>query len=93
MSTLHTVNKPGQAMTLCFRVVASNDAVLLIEDAVYELKSSTQRLSILSASCPIYVMDIDAKARGVEVPAPFKTINYERFVSLCVDNEKILSWF
>lgn len=93
MSTLHTVNKPGQAMDLCFRVVASNDAVLLIEDAVYGLKSSAQKLSTLPNGCPIYVMGIDAKVRGVEVPAPFETIDYEYFVSLCVNNEKILSWF
>ncbi|WP_419536402.1 sulfurtransferase complex subunit TusB [Endozoicomonas sp.] len=93
MSTLHTVNKPGQVMELCIRALASGDTVLLIEDAVYELLSSTQRLKSIPGGCLVCVMDIDAKARGVEITAPFETISYERFVSLCVDHEKVLSWF
>lgn len=93
MSTLHTVNKPGQAMALCVRAVVSGDSVLLIEDAVYELLSPASRLDALPDGCPVYVMDIDAKARGVAVSASFEVINYDRFVSLCVGNEKVLSWF
>ncbi|WP_257295436.1 sulfurtransferase complex subunit TusB [Endozoicomonas sp. YOMI1] len=93
MSTLHTVTKPGQVMALCARAVVSGDSVLLIEDAVYELLSPPTGLNALPDSCSVYVMDIDARARGVEVSAPFEVIDYDRFVSLCVDNEKVLSWF
>ncbi len=80
-------------MELCIRAVASGDTVLLIEDAVYELMSSAQRLNVLPGGCSVCVMDMDAKARGVEVSAPFEVIDYNRFVSLCVDDDKILSWF
>ncbi|USE39183.1 sulfurtransferase complex subunit TusB [Endozoicomonas sp. SCSIO W0465] len=93
MSTLHTANKPGQAIALCLRAVARGDSVLLIEDAVYELLSPATRLKALPDGCSVYVMDIDARARGVEVLAPFEVINYDRFVSLCVGNEKVVSWF
>ena len=93
MSTLHTVNKPGQAMELCVRAAASGDSVLLIEDAVYELMSPASRLNALPDGCPVYVMDIDARARGVAVSAPFEAVSYDRFVSLCVDSAKVLSWF
>ncbi|WP_419834883.1 sulfurtransferase complex subunit TusB [Endozoicomonas atrinae] len=93
MSTLHTTNKPGQVLELCLRAVASGDSVLLIEDAVYELLSPVTRLNALPDGCSIYVLGIDAKARGVKVSEPFEAINYDRFVSLCVDNEKVLSWF
>ena len=91
MSILHTVNKPGQPLELCLRAASSGDSVLLIEDAVYELMSPGQRLDALPDDCAVFVMGADAMARGVQVPA--EVIDYERFVTLCVEHDQVLSWF
>ena len=91
MSILHTVNKPGQAMTLCLRAIKAGDSVLLLEDGVYELMNPDQRLTAVPDGCAVYVMAADALARGVPVTA--ELVDYERFVSLSVEHEQVLSWF
>lgn len=91
MSILHTVNKPGQAMTLCLRAIGAGDSILLLEDGVYELMIPDQRLTAVPDSCAVFVMGADALARGVQVPA--ELVDYERFVSLCLEHDQVLSWF
>lgn len=92
MKTLHTVNKPGHPVDLCFRAVASGDTVLLIEDAVYELMSPA-RLDTFPEGCLIKVLGVDASARGVCVPDSFEVMDYDGFVALSVEHDKVVSWF
>lgn len=93
MKTLHTVNKSGQPMALCLRAVAAGDSVLLIEDGVYELFSSGKKIEALPNNCSLYVLDVDARARGVSLPEHIKAIGYDDFVALSVDHDNVLSWF
>lgn len=91
MSVLHTVNKPGQPLTLCLRAISSGDSVLLIEDGVYALMSPDQKLGILPDNCAVYVLGADAKARGL--PVSEEAIDYDRFVALCVEHDQVLCWY
>ena len=91
MSILHTVNKPEQAMTLCLRAIGVGDSILLLEDGVYELMNPEQRLTAVPDGCAVFVMAADAMARGVQATAGL--VDYERFVSLCVEHDQVLSWF
>ncbi len=93
MSILHTVNKPGQPLELCLRALSSGDGVLLIEDGVYALMSPDQKLSTLPDNCAVFVLGSDATARGLPASAPAETIDYDRFVALCVEYDQVLSWF
>ena len=60
MKTLHIVNKTGQPMTLCLRALATGDAILLIEDGVYNLLHH-------QPDCELFVLEADARARAVAV--------------------------
>ena len=92
MSILHTVNKPGQAMALCLRAIGAGDSLLLLEDGVYELMNPDQRLTAVPDGCDVYVLAADALARGVQVVTA-ELVDYEHFVSLCVEHDQVLSWF
>ena len=78
-------------MTLCLRAIGAGDSILLLEDGVYELMIPDQRLTAVPDSCAVFVMGADALARGVQVPA--ELVDYERFVSLCLEHDQVLSWF
>lgn len=93
MKTLHTVNKPGQPMELCIRALVSGDSILLMEDGVYELLSSGKMIDALPDDCSLFVLEVDAKARGVSVAEQLSAISYDDFVSLSVEYDKVLSWF
>lgn len=82
LSTLHTVNKSAfssDALASCLRVARSGDAVLLLEDGVYNAVSSPVGASLagelqqLSASpagqahttVRVYALQEDLQARGI----------------------------
>ncbi|AMO56700.1 hypothetical protein GZ77_03040 [Endozoicomonas montiporae] len=94
MSTLHTVNKTGQALELCLRSLLLGDAILLIEDGVYALFEASEVLREVIIDIPVYVLEADILARGVSNrdDLDITAMNYEGFVELTEAHEKILSW-
>ena len=73
-------------MGLCLRAMAKGDAILLIEDGVYNLLSE-------QLQCQHFVLEVDAKARGVALSKHGKAIDYDEFVALTVNNDNVISWF
>ncbi len=98
MSSLHIVNKTperGTALQDCLRCASEEDAILLIEDAVY-LARDTAANGRFWHDCRmnIHVLEKDCQARGVSAVCP--TINIlpdAGFVQLACDHNKVVSWF
>ncbi len=106
MSCLHILNKPlnDNTRSLLIHALDSKDALLLIEDAVYEFKK--QNLSFLSQiQQPVYFLKNDCIARGLccdnhqEDPNHSLSINeeqllenYEDLVTLLLSYERNITW-
>ncbi len=96
---LHTVNKPAphQALELCLRFVAEDDIVLLLEDGVYNaMAASTAAMQLQDATVNrIVALQPDIIARGLEgkQTATVELIDYQAFVELCCQCDKVQSWF
>ena len=95
MSTLHTVNKTGQALELCLRALLLGDAILLIEDGVYALFESPEVLEEVIRDIPVYVLQADSLARGVSNrnELDISAVDYNEFVELTDAHDKVLSWY
>lgn len=82
----------------CLRAIAAGQHLLLLEDAVYALlpgAAQSQALALLPASIRVYAIESDLLGRGLAldaVPARVQLIDYPRFVELCVQHEKVVSW-
>ncbi|MCW7553018.1 sulfurtransferase complex subunit TusB [Endozoicomonas gorgoniicola] len=94
MSTLHTVNKAGQALELCLRSLLLGDAILLIEDAVYALFEASDVLREVILDIPVYVLEADVLARGVSNRDDLNitAVDYDGFVELTEAHDKVLGW-
>lgn len=91
MNTLHTVNKPDQPLQLCLRALNPDDAILLIEDGIYNITS--HQIELQSIPQAIYVLADDLKARGIKNHHYFTTVNYHEFAQLTEQYDRVLSWF
>jgi len=99
-ATLHTLNKPESHAELneeLARVISPDDALLLLEDGVYQaLRLDVTESKDWSALCEhVYILEDDLHARGLKPPSnPNSTvISYLEFVKLCVQYDKIVSWY
>lgn len=96
---LHTVNKPAphQALELCLRFVAEDDIVVLLEDGVYNaVAASSAGIRLHDATLNrIVALETDIIARGLQgkQAATVELINYQAFVELCCQCDKVQSWF
>lgn len=91
--TLHIVNQSphaGSALQDCLAAFAEGDVLLLIEDGVY---AAQQALCSPLPAENTFVLDADAKARGIAVSPVLQTIDEKRWVALCVEHTPIVSWF
>lgn len=101
MTTLHTVNKFGltsSALDSCLRVALPGDAILLLEDGVYNVVGERDRRAPTggSAGVRVYALKEDLKARGIaqdSLPASIEPITYAEFVALVCEHKKSVSWF
>ena len=98
---LHTINKsPFEKNTLetCLRLADDGVSVLYIEDGVYSLVKNTKFEQLISDKIPnikMYVLEPDLKARGLDKSSlinNIEVIDYQGFVKLAVENEKIQNW-
>ena len=101
MGTLHTVNKsPFQTQTLlsCIAHVKAGDAVLLIEDGVYGATTGTavsDALSNMPSDVTLYVLGPDFAARGIDagrMAEGVTSVDYEGFVDLAADHDRVQNW-
>lgn len=92
VATLHILNKLAQPLELCLSALAQGDSVILIEEAVYALLQP-ELMKQLSNSASLYVLDTDAKARGIAFVDTVSAVNYEQFVDLTVQHDKSISWY
>ena len=85
MKTLYLVNNP-KLIEQCQAAMSSQDAVLLIEDAV------TIATQPCSAGVDGFVLDEDLIARGLESVQGWSRTDYVGFVSLTLKFDKVVSW-
>ncbi|HJL65748.1 MAG: sulfurtransferase complex subunit TusB [Arenicellales bacterium] len=100
MAMLHTVNKsPFEINSLerCLQMAKSGSSVLLIEDGVYGALDGTVFSAKVKAADGLttYVLGPDLKTRGLD-PAKLiegiEIIDYDGFVQLVADHDRIQSW-
>ena len=96
---LHIVNRsPYQSRSIeqCLNQLQPNDALLLIEDAVYAaLKNSRWQSSLAASSAKLYVLKSDLMARGLTdkpLSETIKQVDYSGFVELTENHTPIHSW-
>jgi tRNA 2-thiouridine synthesizing protein B len=83
---LHTINKVS-ALELCNDLIAEGDKVVLLEDGVY---LGLQPLPFLVFAIRI---DVDARGLGGRLTEQTESIDYNDFVRLCSEADKVCSWF
>lgn len=89
-STLHILNKaPDHSRTRqCLATLASNDALLLIENGVLLLASRD-----VPATGQLFALAPDIKARGLHTPTEqVKPVDYSDMVSLSLAAQRVISW-
>jgi tRNA 2-thiouridine synthesizing protein B len=96
---LHIVNKSpfGTGSLASVLRVAKKDggAVLLIEDGVYAAtKNSATEASLKAAGMPVYVLQPDADARGLQsrLMDGVNMVDYGGFVDLVAGHDNVQSW-
>jgi len=101
MATLHTVNKSPfdkNSLETCVRLANSGSSVLFIEDGVYCAMKNTAKSSLVEGAkgnLSFYVLGPDLKARGIgedKLIDGVKIVDYNGFVQLAVDNDKVQAW-
>ena len=101
MAMLHIVNKsPFErvAFESCLNHASAGDSILMIEDAAVGAVEGTvfsDKLKAAMADKPVYVLGGDLTARGMSedrVIDGVTIVDYEGFVDLTADNDKVQSW-
>jgi len=95
---LYIVNKKAEALTNCVARASANDAILLIENAVFAALAIEQN-SVLAAvgdDVAVYALMPDILARGITVERCYEHIqylDYAGFVALVEQHNPIRSCF
>jgi tRNA 2-thiouridine synthesizing protein B len=102
MSTLHTINKSpytNNALTACLKICAGKDGVLLLEDGVFGATASSPNAaelqSLIQSGIKVFALINDLSARGLEekLAAGIRPIDYNMFVQLTLDHQRVQSWY
>ncbi|MDH5189654.1 MAG: sulfurtransferase complex subunit TusB [Gammaproteobacteria bacterium] len=97
---LHTVNKSPfdrNSLERCMRTCDKGSAILLIEDGVYGgIKGSVIEDKVKGAmkDVKIYALEADLDSRGIKgrVIDGIQLVDYNGFVDLTVEYDKVQSW-
>ena len=101
MSVLHIVNKSPydrNSLDTCLRLAQSDSAILLIEDGIYavqENSSAAARVQQALEKHPVYALQPDLQARGVDegrMLDGIQLVDYDGFVKLTTEYDKLQSW-
>jgi tRNA 2-thiouridine synthesizing protein B len=102
MAILHTVNRStsaGDSLAGCVRTVVPGGGVLLMEDGVYAARALGKDARLLSAvdeNIRFYALQADLQARGIapeELLERVQIVDYNEFVVLTCEYDKVLAWF
>ena len=101
MAILHTINKSPfdkGSLESCVRLANKGASVLFIEDGVYGAMKGTAKSGLVEGAkgdLSFYVLGPDLKARGIgedKLIDGVKVVDYNGFVQLTVDNDKVQAW-
>lgn len=96
MSSLHTISRSPDSNLLasCLKLIRAGDAILFIEDGVYYCNAKATRDKV-SESVKVYGLreDMLARATLAKTIGSIEPIDTHRFVELCCQHDKIVSWF
>ena len=101
MSVLHIVNKSPfdrNSLDTCLRLALNGSAILLIEDGVYASSrkaAGADKLEQALKDLPVYALQPDLQARGLAADSVIdgiELVDYDGFVKLATEYEKIQSW-
>ncbi len=96
MSSLHTISRSPSSLLFesCCTLLQDGDGVLFIEDGIYYSTQQDQARPSLP-EIKLYCLREDAIARGMleRKSADIETIDYQGFVQLCCEYDKVISWF
>lgn len=101
MAILHTVNKSAAshpALEQCLATMQADSALLLIENGVLNAINEglkADQLALLAAQKRLYVLEVDAIARGITQRLLPNTllVNDSEFVRLCTVFDTVQSWY
>lgn len=99
ISTLHTVNKSAfgsDSLASCLLVARFGDAILLLEDGVYNAVDTSVLVRASSEGIRIYALWEDLQARGIaaeQLSAHVEPIVYKDFVTLVCTHARTVNWF
>lgn len=71
--------------------INKNDAVVLMEDAVYALQLESLLSELNATTNELYILNTDASARGLDT-TNFNTMDYEGLVDLVVKYDNVIAW-
>lgn len=96
MNILHTVSQSPKSRLLesCLNIVSDGDAILFIEDGVYYCKRE-DLLEQITNTVKCFGLKEDLIARGLQIKgeSTVENASYRKFVELCVNYDKVISWF
>ncbi len=97
MATLHLIDKSparSDALAACLRVIAADDALLLIEDGVYAAVAGSTAAATLPGHTT-HALGADVSARGLQrrLAREVKVIDESGFVELALHCDRVMSWF
>lgn len=96
MTCLHTISRSPASKLLqsCASLLKDGDAVLFIEDGVYHCLQFEPWPEI-AAEIHVFSLREDMHARAVldRNVSPAESVNLDRFVQLCCEYDKVVSWF
>jgi tRNA 2-thiouridine synthesizing protein B len=101
MPVLHIVNKSPferNSLDTCLRLAKTDSAILLIEDGIYAVQknsASSAKLQQAIANHPVYALQPDLQARGVNpnnMIDGISLVDYDGFVQLTTEYDKLQSW-
>ena len=99
MALLHTVNKSpfeSKCFDTCLGLAKEGSTVLLIEDGVYAATAGTRSAEAIANTDGVTfaVLGPDMKARGVEgkIADGIKVVDYDGFVDLVAEHDKVHAW-
>ena len=92
---LHTINaSPGSpAFGDCLRLVADEDAILLLGSAVYAVRDETLCRALVDSGAAIYLLADHARAAGVEPCDGVARVDMDGFVALSETYPRQQAWY
>jgi tRNA 2-thiouridine synthesizing protein B len=101
MSVLHIVNKSPfdrNSLDSCLRLAKADSPILLIEDGIYAVQKNTaaaDKVLQALANHPVYALRPDLQARGISpdnIIDGISLVDYDGFVKLTTEHDKLQSW-